>query len=306
MKKLDNSNISKHLGQKSKYKSTYDANLLVAEPRQNNRTYLDIKKTKLPFLGYDVWNGYEISALTNTGKPVTGIAKVSYPCSSEFIVESKSMKLYWNSFNMTHMGDDQESVFKNIEETATKDLSTLLKTGVKVKVFDATAEPELCTRTLYYKHPYSKLLAHNLESNCSDDLVCDTYTEDPTLIEPKIYNEVRHKYYHSSLLKSNCRVTGAPDWGDVFIYIKGNHLPTKESLLKYIVSFRGENHFHEEICECLYKRLWDRLAPHELAVTCLYVRRGGWDINPHRCSHEHLMNIPLMDHEEFFVKMPRQ
>ena len=306
MEKLDNSNISKHLGQKSQYKSEYDPELLVKEPRQNNRTYLDINQDNLPFIGYDVWNGYEVSALTNTGLPVAGIAKVIYPCDSEFIVESKSMKLYWNSFNMTQLGNDQESVFNNLENTASRDLSALLKTDVQVKVVNATAEPDMSLRSIYYRHPYSNLIATNLENTCPDDLSCNQYSEDPSLIKVTNHIKPTRKYYHSSLLKSNCRVTSAPDWGDVFIYIKGNNLPIKESLLKYIISFRDENHFHEEICECLYKRLWDRLSPEELAVTCLYVRRGGWDINPHRCSHEHLMNLPLMNKDEMFVKMSRQ
>ncbi len=306
MSKLDNSNISKHLGQKSEYKSTYDSNLLVSEPRQNNRKYLNISKTKLPFIGYDVWNGYEISALTDTGKPVAGIAKVVYPCNSEFIVESKSMKLYWNSFNMTCMGKDEESVFKNLQETAAKDLSKLLKTTVKVHIYGANDQPDLNQRSMYFKHSFSKLHATNLEDNCSDDIEYTVYNETPSLIDTIHYSSNKRKYYHSALLKSNCRVTSQPDWGDVFIYIKGNNIPTKESLLKYIVSFRDECHFHEEICECIYKRLWDRLSPVELAVTCLYVRRGGWDINPHRCSHEHLMNLPLMCDDEMFVKLSRQ
>jgi len=308
MDKLDNSNISKHLGQKSDYKSTYDPNLLVREPRQNNRTYLDIEPENLPFLGYDLWNGYEISALTNTGKPVSAIAKVVYPCTSEFIVESKSMKLYWNSFNMTHLGETSHDVVEKIERIASRDLSELLKTDVQVKLFGANQVPELPQCEMIY-HGSGKNSLINLEDNCPDDLQFDVYTETPTLLEPTNTinsSQIVSRFYHSSLLKSNCRVTSQPDWGDVFIYMKGNHLPTKESLLKYIVSFRNENHFHEEICECIYKRLWSRFSPIELAVTCLYVRRGGWDINPHRCSHEHLMNISLFDVNEMFVKMSRQ
>lgn len=307
MDKLDNSNISKHLGQKSDYKSTYDPNLLVREPRQNNRTYLDIEPENLPFLGYDVWNGYEVSALTDTGRPVAAIAKVVYPCDSEFIVESKSMKLYWNSFNMTCMGKTEDDVRNFIEMTATKDLSNYLNTGVKVKLFGPNEVPDLNQRSIYKR--YKNLSVVNLEDNCNDNIQFDVYQETPSLLEPTDAvntSRVVTRYYHSALLKSNCRVTSQPDWGDVFIYMKGNNLPTKESLLRYIVSFRNENHFHEEICECIYERLWSRFSLIELAVTCLYVRRGGWDINPHRCSHEHLMNISLFDVNEMFVKMSRQ
>ena len=110
----------------------------------------------------------------------------------------------------------------------------------------------------------------------------------------------------SKLLKSNCRVTSQPDWGDVYIYLKGKQLPTHESMLKYIISFRDECHFHEEICETIYKRLWDTFSHEELSVTCLYVRRGGWDINPQRCSHEHLIQDKLWDSTIPWSKTGRQ
>ena len=103
-KKLDNSRISKHLGQTSQYKSQYDAKLLVKEPRSNNREYLDIFDDNLPFVGSDTWNAYECSFLLNSGKPVTGVVKINYPCDSKYIVESKSIKLYLNSYNMTKLG----------------------------------------------------------------------------------------------------------------------------------------------------------------------------------------------------------
>ena len=97
----------------------------------------------------------------------------------------------------------------------------------------------------------------------------------------------RYERWRSHSLRSNCRVTNQPDWGDVYVHIKGNYSVTPESLLQYIVSMRKENHFHEEICECIYKRLWDLLQPQELFVACLYTRRGGIDINPVRASsHE--------------------
>ena len=134
MAKLDNKNISKHLGQTSKYKSKYDPSLLVREPRQSNRTHLNIKDNDLPFLGNDTWNAYEISALTVNGLPVVGVAKIVYPCSSEYIVESKSIKLYFNSFNMTRLGETSEEVLKNISDIASQDLSKLLEARVEVKV----------------------------------------------------------------------------------------------------------------------------------------------------------------------------
>ena len=114
MSKLNNKNISKHLGQSSQYKSEYDPKLLVREPRSSNRKHLKITNKNLPFIGCDVWNGYEVSALTTNGIPVCGVAKVVYPSDSKYIVESKSMKLYWNSFNMTNMGDTPAQVAQNV------------------------------------------------------------------------------------------------------------------------------------------------------------------------------------------------
>ena len=297
MEQLDNTNISKHLGQTSQYKSEYDPELIVTEPRQSNRTYLGIEDDNLPFVGYDVWNGYEVSALTNNGKPVAAIAKIIYPANSKYIVESKSMKLYWNSFNMTKLGDTPDEVMGEIEKRAIEDLSAKVETNVSVQLFfdDTEIEEEI---------DFSA--TNNLDISVSNDVVFDTYNETPDLLEIEEYLDVQEVNHTSGLLKSNCRVTSQPDWGDVYIYIKGNKVPTPESLLKYIVSFRDECHFHEEICECIYKRLWDLCSPEELSVMCLYVRRGGWDINPHRVSHEHLYNELLFDIGKIFPKRPRQ
>jgi len=297
MEQLDNSNISVHLGKTSQYKSQYDAKLLVKEPRQNNRTYLGIQNDNLPFIGYDVWNGYEVSALTDSGKPIAGIVKVIYPCDSEFIVESKSMKLYWNSFNMTKLGKTKKDVIKNLESTASADLSELLNTDVQVTFFSATDE---ITDTLNFKNVI------HLDNETSDTLQFEKYVESPDLLETNEFDSSIEQTYYSNLLKSNCRVTSQPDWGDIIIHIKSKKQPSVNSLMKYIVSFRDECHFHEEICECIYKRLWDTFSPDELSVTCLYVRRGGWDINPQRCSHEHLYNKTLFNSFIIFPKQPRQ
>ena len=297
MEQLDNTNISTHLGKSSDYKSQYDPSLLVREPRQSNRTYLGIEDDNLPFVGYDVWNGYEVSALTNNGRPMAAIAKVIYPCNSKYIVESKSMKLYWNSFNMTKLGNTVQEVMGEVEKKAIEDLSELLETNVSVQLFydDMMIEDYLNFENVT-----------QLDAEVSEDIVFDTYSETPELLQAEEHSEVHTRQYISGLLKSNCRVTSQPDWGDVFISIKGNKLPTNDSLLKYIVSFRDECHFHEEICECIYKRLWDTFSPEELVVKCLYVRRGGWDINPHRCSHEHLYNEITYDIGKIFPKRPRQ
>jgi len=300
MSKLDNSAISKHLGQSSQYKSTYDPSLLVREPRANNRTHLNIEEGDLPFVGCDVWNGFEVSALLDSGLPTAFVAKVVYPCNSKYIVESKSMKLYWNSFNMEKLGKDVCEVFGNIKTTAEKDLSELLETDVKVQLFDPI---NLENRT-------GEFLRDQLLYECLEDkfvsLDIEQYSEDPTILQTISYEENKELRVFSKLLKSNCRVTSQPDWGDVYVKMKGNYLPTHDSLLKYIVSFRDECHFHEEICETIYKRLWDEYKPIQLSVTCLYVRRGGWDINPQRCSHEHLIEDKMWNEEVPWAKTGRQ
>lgn len=311
---LDNSNISKHLGKTSEYKSTYDKTLLVAEPRQNNRTYLGITDDNLPFVGFDTWNAYECSFLLNNGCPVTGVVKVNYPASSKYIVESKSIKLYFNSFNMYKMGNNIKEAIDRFTKIASADLSELLVTGVKVSfipssIYDKT---EVSAHDYYGKSQFVTL-EDVIPEQTLYSTTFDTYNETPKLLDDN-HIEVSDgasvsQYFHSALLKSNCRVTSQPDWGDVFIYIKTNKHINKVSLLKYIVSFRGECHFHEEICECIYKRLQDKFNPEALFVMCLYARRGGIDINPVRASNVDLLyrlSLNLSDVYSPHVKTSKQ
>lgn len=280
---LDNSRISKHLGQTSEYKDQYDAGLLVNEPRSNNRTHLDIQDDDLPFVGFDTWNAYEVSALTNNGLPVAGVTKVIYSCDSKYIVESKSIKLYFNSFNMFKCGDTPEQVMDFIDTTASADLSELLETKVIVKTIPASSRATGDTVLSHDKYSTLELMYSQQQLS---EMTLDTYVESPELLEIDEQDQAVSTVtrYHSSLLKSNCRVTSQPDWGDVYIMCEGHQHATPESLLKYVVSFRDECHFHEEICETIYKRLYDVLSPSRLCVTCLYARRGGIDINPVRAT----------------------
>ena len=292
---LDNSNISVHLGKTSQYKSTYDKTLLVREPRQNNRTYLGISDDNLPFVGFDTWNAYECSFLINNGCPVTGVVKVNYPATSKYIVESKSIKLYFNSFNMQKMGSSIREAIDKFSKTASADLSELLQAGVTVgfipsSIYDKT---EVSAHDYYAKSQF-ETLEDSIPEQMLYKLNFDTYNETPGLLDAGNHIEVPDganigQHFHSALLKSNCRVTSQPDWGDVFIYINTNRYIDKTSLLKYVVSFRGECHFHEEICECIYKRLHDKFNPEALFVMCLYARRGGIDINPVRASNVDLL-----------------
>jgi 7-cyano-7-deazaguanine reductase len=297
---LDNTNISKHLGQKSEYKAQYDPSLLVREPRQSNRTHLDIQDDNLPFVGYDTWNGYEISGLMNNGVPVVGVVKLSYNCNNKYIVESKSLKLYFNSFVMTKLGDSPAEVLKAIETTAAKDLSELLETDVQVHIFTNKELVSFTSLPSTWHQKYTTL----------EDIVdlntlnVDVYKETPSLLET--YTYPGEYYFHSSLLRSLCRVTSQQDTGDIFIYIAGNKVPTPASLLKYIISYREECHFHEEICEAVYKRLFDALRPESLSVKCLYARRGSIDICPARASDISLINDDLSDVQLPHCKLPKQ
>jgi len=303
MSKLDNKNISKHLGQSSQYKSEYDASLLVREPRSSNRKHLGIKEKSLPFIGCDVWNGYEVSALTNNGVPVCGVAKVVYPSDSKYIVESKSMKLYWNTFNMTKMGDTFDKVIKNLEDTASKDLSKYLQTDVRVTVFPTS--DTFSNDNPFTDKNYKRL--ENTDEIDAESYYVDVYSETASLLETKHLNSTNKPYkVMSSLLKSNCRVTSQPDWGDVFISLEGTRHPSDKELLKYIISFRDECHFHEEICETIFTRLNNTFEPRSLMVACLYVRRGGWDINPIRTTHEYLIDEFFWDHKVPWIKTLRQ
>ena len=282
------------------------------ESRGNQtETHLGLKYSTLPFVGNDTWNAYEISALTNNGLPVVGVAKIVYPCDSEYIVESKSIKLYFNSFNMTKLGDTAEDVLDQLSKMAASDLSAHLETKVQVKVHSnarVLGDANIFTAKEEWMHSENCTPSYiTLEDEYPvDGIKFSVYTETPELLE-EIKDAPSDKvYYHSALLKSNCRVTSQPDWGDVYIYIKGRNTVDPISLLQYIVSFRDECHFHEEICEAIYKRIMDTIKPDELSVRCLYARRGGIDINPERVSHKKLLHHTLSQVDVPHIKTPKQ
>tara|TARA_R110002073_G_scaffold149008_1_gene302419 strand:+ start:193 stop:1104 length:912 start_codon:yes stop_codon:yes gene_type:complete len=277
---------SKHLGQTvSEYSDTYDPGLLVKVPRNLNRVAYNIQEDNLPFSGVDVWNAYEVSALTKTGRPVTGVLKITCPADSVYHVESKSIKLYLNSFNMTQLGDTKVECIAEIEKLISGDLSKLLESDVTCKLHVTT---EL--------DPYGNDVWLGFEDfdNIEDLVDLDTvdftaYKSDADQLETYVPEEPEEILFHTDLLRSNCRVTNQPDWGDIYVYMSGKTLITAESFAKYVVSHRKVSHFHEEICEMVYKHLWDKCNPDELMVTCLYTRRGGIDINPIRVSHAELI-----------------
>jgi len=273
-----------------------DPSLLVSVPRYLNRTAYDIKEEELPFVGIDAWNSYEFSTLLKNGFPVSGWLKFTYSSSTPNIVESKSVKLYLNSYNMARLIDSKEDLWK-VEEQIERDISKAVggEVGVYIAIGDVDTVKPL-------KGDFM-----SLEDYCNiDKMSFDRYNESSDILQvvPSIG---RYERWRSHSLRSNCRVTNQPDWGDVYIHIKGETSVTPESLLQYIVSMRKENHFHEEITECIYKRLYDLLNPEELLVTCLYTRRGGIDINPTRASNYPLLNqAPIIDAYNFCEKTARQ
>jgi 7-cyano-7-deazaguanine reductase len=298
--------IDKVLGQKTAYPETYDPEILVREARLTNRITVGLDNRSLPFKGVDVWNAYEVSGLTARGVPVVGVCKIVYPCESEYIVESKSLKLYFNSFNMYNCGGDPWAVRAFIQETAAKDLSELLRTKVLVTFFPSYTPIASAPIHLETSDPEnSNGRYHTLEELYIPDSA-NVYKEDPKLLIPVSGPVGQTKRYHSALLKSNCKVTEQPDWGDIYIRLTGADQPTPESLLQYIISFRDECHFHEEICETIYQRLFTLLTPMMIEVTCLYARRGGIDINPTRYSDEGIAPRGLINPTMLHTKTLKQ
>lgn len=264
----------KLLGQRVAAPKTYTPSILVAVPRIENRIAYGI--TDADFSGHDRWNCYECSFLYANGAPHYLGVVIAYSSKSWAIVESKSLKLYLNSFNMTNMGPTLSIAKQNFIDTIKNDLSELLKAMIEVETFNAVSDIVRVGDDFLY-----------LESLVNPEVLeFKHFKEAPEVLEadPGGYKSID---VSSSLLRSNCKVTHQPDCGTIHISIRGKKVPTYESLLKYIVSFRDENHFHEEVCEMVFKRLKERFSPEFLAVNCFYTRRGGIDINPFRTSgHE--------------------
>ena len=266
---------SKFLGQKVGTQESYDSNLIVPIPRVLNRERYDISDKDLPFYGFDIWHAYEFSALTNNGVPFTRLLKIKIPCESEYMVESKSLKLYLNSFNMTKFKDTIDDSLKTCKDLIVKDLAEKLNTRIEANFIDNNAK--LCK--IFDR--YENIADFTDEKN----LVITNFKEAPELLETVCGDIVKENFLTFDSLRSNCRVTHQPDFGDVFIYYKSKRCITKTGLIKYLTSFRNEYHFHEECCEMIFKRISDILDKDDnLFVCALYTRRGGIDICPVRWS----------------------
>lgn len=280
-----------HLGKKVSGSEKYDPNLIVAIPRIENRRQYNIESNNLPFKGFDIWHAYEFSSMTKNGIPVTRLMKIKYSCDSEFLVESKSLKLYLNSFNMTRFGNSVSECLEICKNTIEKDLSKKLKTDVKINFFENNTERENIFNN------FENIMNFVDESS----LKIDKFKEAPEELKTEKNNEIKTHYLLFDSLRSNCRVTHQPDFGDLFIYYKSRTHILENSIVQYLTSFRSEYHFHEECCEMIYKRLIDLLDKNdELFVCALYTRRGGIDISPVRSNCDTITDgLKLIDLKKF-------
>jgi 7-cyano-7-deazaguanine reductase len=254
------------LGKPATYKSEYDASLLFPIARQGKRNELGLSSGTLPFFGIDIWNAYEVSWLNLRGKPQIAVVSFTIPADSPNIVESKSFKLYLNSFNQTRLAGADALL-----ELLRADLSAA--TGAPVQV--ALTAPE----------DFGKLKMGELDGLLLDrlDIEVDNYSPDTALLKAARDEAPVEEVLVSHLLKSNCLVTGQPDWGSVQIRYVGPAID-QEGLLKYLIGYRNHNEFHEQCVERIFMDLLRHCQPQKLAVYARFTRRGGLDINPWRSN----------------------
>ncbi|CEK10282.1 NADPH-dependent 7-cyano-7-deazaguanine reductase QueF [Legionella hackeliae] len=259
---------SSPLGQKTVYIETYNNTLLFPISRQPKRDAIGIMaQQNLPFKGYDLWTAFELSWLNEKGKPVVAVADIVIPCDSPNLIESKSFKLYLNSFNNTHF-----SSVESVQQTIIHDLSKVAGRQVSV--------------TIYSPEDFNNSKISHFEGFCLDemDINCNEYRVNSKLLKAH-HDKVENSSLYSHLLKSNCPVTGQPDWGSVAINYSGHRIDN-EALLQYLVSFRNHNEFHEQCVERIFMDIMHYCQPTELTVYARYTRRGGLDINPIRSNKE--------------------
>lgn len=261
------------LGKASAYVDQYDASLLFPIPRQTKRAEIGIAGAP-PFFGADLWTAFELSWLNMRGKPQLALAHFVVPAESPNIIESKSFKLYLNSFNNTRFTDAAQvraRLQADVNEAVWR--GAVVQSSVGVKLVDPMQ--------------FDMEPVHELDGLSLDrlDVECTRYQPAPDLLKVDAQEEALvDEVLVSNLLKSNCLVTGQPDWGSVQIRYSG--LPIdQEGLLQYLVSFRNHNEFHEQCVERIFMDIWTRCKPVKLAVYARYTRRGGLDINPFRTSH---------------------
>lgn len=260
-------NLIEHssLGKDVQYVGQYDASLLFPIDRAEKRAEIGID-TPLPFSGVDIWNAYEFSWLDARGKPKVALIEFRVPVSSPNIIESKSFKLYLNSYMQTRFADTEamrQQIARDLSQAAGANVSVMLVSisaaaSAEIELLDGTLIDDLPIDIETYGPPNATYLAADLDLVVEETLV-------------------------SHLLKSNCPVTGQPDWASVQIHYRGPRLD-RAGLLRYLISYREHNEFHEQCVERIFMDISHQCSPQRLAVYARYTRRGGLDINPFRAS----------------------
>ncbi|MBS3741666.1 MAG: 7-cyano-7-deazaguanine reductase [Candidatus Cloacimonetes bacterium] len=274
-------------------KAKPDESLLKPIPRKIGRKNIGWKPNKIPFCGTDIWNCYEFSFLQESGKPVTKILRIEYPAYTPNLIESKSLKLYLNSFNMVKFCSENDaiSVLKN-------DLKDKLETdNINMQTITAENFSGEFTNTVAFK---------NLDKLKIERKIFYEYNPDLLKVKCNANNE---SFLKTNLLKSNCPLTGQPDWGAVYIYYKSAKTLDDESFLRYIISYRTLGEYHEECCESILYDLNKILNPEKLLIFCKYTRRGGIDINPLRvypAKENYLDSIPQIFKKIIYTRDFRQ
>lgn len=261
------------LGQMVEYPNQYAPEILHPIPRAPARDLLGIHQ-QLPFHGVDVWTAFELSWLNAKGKPQVGLAEFYVPCESTNMVESKSFKLYLNSFNQHRLNGVDE-----LKQLLIKDISNVVGCDVDVCIHTA-ADIENQTFFSAITSTITKLGGECIDDQ---DIAFDHYQPVPEALNTE--NGVVTETLHSHLLKSNCRITSQPDWASVLIRYTGQKI-NREGLLRYIVGFREHDEFHEPCVEKIFAEILERCEPEKLTVYARYTRRGGLDINPFRSNFE--------------------
>ena len=266
----DNSLKSLKLGQKTEYASQYDRTLLQPVPRALNRDGLGITQNQPFTIGADIWTAYEISWLNEKGLPQVAIADIYLDYQSQNLIESKSFKLYLNSFNQSKFAD-----FNAVQQTMQRDLIKCAQGDVKVRLNPVAV--------------YDAQKIEHLQGDCIDeqDIEITSYEFNADWLKDCVSDEIVEEKLVSHLLKSNCLITNQPDWGTLHIHYVGKKI-NHEKLLRYVVSFRQHNEFHEQCVERIFCDLMHYAKPEKLTVYARYTRRGGLDINPFRSNFENL------------------
>ena len=275
---MTNTPEQSQLGKASAYTDQYDPTLLFPIPRAGKRAEIGIADVP-PFFGADLWTAFEVSWLNLRGKPQVALVHFTIPCESPNIIESKSFKLYLNSFN--------SSVFESAEAVRERLRADLSEAAWRGSERAGTVGLRLLLPEQFGQERVAELDGldlDRLELDCTHDQPA------PELLRAATHEAPVTETLASRLLKSNCRVTGQPDWGSVQIQYTGPQI-SHEGLLRYIVSFRNHNEFHEQCVERIYHDIRQRCQPVKLSVYARYTRRGGLDINPFRTSHPCVMPV---------------